>query len=256
ALRWRQALQLCWEMRSDQVRPDIVAFGATIGACAAAARNEGAGAWQMALRLFEEAQLQGFPMSTQCLNNALQACVLSSHWETSLAIAQRLDSSDLVTSNLQLASLSLGRQWQQALQYLHTEMGQRGHKPDASTYNALPEDADDPDLEKLKDYLARCLMQDEFQPGDHVLDLHGMSLSSAKKAVRLALDDQTERVLLIVTGQGKHSSEKAVLKEGVASMLKQLHCRVRATEGGFYVSRTPAHAAAITRRNATRCSTA
>ncbi|CAJ1361538.1 unnamed protein product, partial [Effrenium voratum] len=154
------------------------------------------------------------------------------------------------------ASLSLGRQWQQALQYLHTEMGQRGHKPDASTYNALPEDADDPDLEKLKDYLARCLMQDEFQPGDHVLDLHGMSLSSAKKAVRLALDDQTERVLLIVTGQGKHSSEKAVLKEGVASMLKQLHCRVRATEGGFYVSRTPAHAAAITRRNATRCSTA
>ena len=25
-------------------------------------------------------------------------------------------------------------------------MGQRGHKPDASTYNALPEDADDPDI--------------------------------------------------------------------------------------------------------------
>ena len=37
-----------------------------------------------------------------------QACVLSSHWETSLAIAQRLDSSDLVTSNLQLASWRTG----------------------------------------------------------------------------------------------------------------------------------------------------
>ena len=30
----------------------------------------------------------------------------------------------------------------------------------------------------------------------------------AKKAVRLALDDQTERVLLIVTGQGKPLAEK------------------------------------------------
>lgn len=64
-----------------------------------------------------------------------------------------------------------------------------------------------------------------------------MSLSSAKMALQLALDDakQKPRTLLIVTGQGKHSTGEPLLKEGVASMLDKLQLHARAVAGGFYV---------------------
>ena len=64
-----------------------------------------------------------------------------------------------------------------------------------------------------------------------------MSLPSAKMALQLALDDAKEkpRTLLIVTGQGKHSTGEPLLKEGVASMLDRLQLHARAVAGGFYV---------------------
>lgn len=75
-----------------------------------------------------------------------------------------------------------------------------------------------------------------FHSGDHVLDLHEMSLSNAQSALAFALEDakQNPRTLLIVTGQGKHSKEPT-LKAGVASMLDQLPFRARETRDGFYV---------------------
>ena len=65
-------------------------------------------------------------MSTPCLNNALQACVISSYWESSLALAYELNAGsfmpyaqpDLVSSNLQLAALTVSHQWKHALHLL------------------------------------------------------------------------------------------------------------------------------------------
>ena len=66
-------------------------LGATIAACAEGARSDGSGSWAFALKLFDEAQLEGLTMSTPCLNNALQACVIASYWESSLALASELN---------------------------------------------------------------------------------------------------------------------------------------------------------------------
>ena len=81
-------------------------------------------------------------MSTPCLNNALQACVIASYWESSLALASELNGSleyvapDLVNSNLQLAALTMSHQWKHALHLLKHNFSQRGHQIDASTYNS------------------------------------------------------------------------------------------------------------------------
>eukprot|EP00913_Durusdinium_trenchii_P001378 g1275.t1 len=111
-------------------------------------------------------------------------------------------------------------------------------------YDELSAEDDDPGWQRFRDYLVHELVQNNvgrrrFQSGDHVLDLHGMSLSAAEEAVQLALDDaeRKPRTLLIVTGKGKHSDGAPILKEGVASMLEKLQLRVRASvlQDGFYV---------------------
>ena len=120
----------------------MLCLGATIAACAEGARSDGSGSWALALKLFDEAQLEGLTMSTPCLNNALQACVIASYWESSLALASELNGSleyvspDLVSSNLQLAALTMSHQWKHALHLLKHDFSQRGHQIDASTYNS------------------------------------------------------------------------------------------------------------------------
>eukprot|EP00434_Breviolum_minutum_P026606 symbB.v1.2.023518.t1/scaffold2156.1/size87696/2 len=257
---WQEAIHLCWEMRLQHVQPDIMTFGATIAACAEGARD-GTGSWAFALKLFDEAQLEGLSMSTPCLNNALQACVISSYWESSLALAYELNAGsflpyaqpDLVSSNLQLAALTVSHQWKHALHLLKHQFS-GGKRLDPSTFNThktalsgtlQPGDAystgEDMEtgIQDFRDHLFRCLIEsdvgkDAFHPGDHVLDLHGMSASSAKMALQEALDDakRKPRTLLIVTGRGKHSEAEPTLKRDVASMLDKLPFASRAVEGG------------------------
>ena len=64
-----------------------------------------------------------------------------------------------------------------------------------------------------------------------------MSLSTAAKALRVALEDVNNkpRTLLVVTGQGHHSVGEPVLKAGVASMLHELQLKMRPTQDGFFV---------------------
>ncbi|CAE7304160.1 EMB2654 [Symbiodinium natans] len=260
---WREAVHLCWEMRSQSIRPDTMALGATINVCAASTHlhsltaDEGLsrGSWAFALGLFGEAKLRGLPLSTVFLNNALQACAMASEWEASLGLVEDLASPQpnlepsLVTSNLHLAALCTGHQWQHALDCLEREWPARGHSPDASTYNAaMADEPEEPGLEKVKEYLVRCLMVDSsgsnYMPGGHVLDLHGMDVHSAKAAVRLALDDakrqeDVQGALLIITGRGKDSEdEHSIVQSEVAALLQdELSIRARPAEGGggFYV---------------------
>ena len=158
---------------------------------------------------------------------ALQACVVASYWQSSLYLASQLQPgnsleslpADLVSSNLELAALTMSHNWKQALHLLKHDFPQRGHEIDSSTYNSarLEEfydelaadvsDDEDPGWKRFREYMAKELLQSKagrhpFQSGDHVLDLHGLSSSSAEKALQLALEDAEmyPRTLLIVTG--------------------------------------------------------
>ena len=60
----------------------------------------------------------------------------------------------------------------------------------------------------------------------------------SRQALRVALEDVNNkpRTLLVVTGQGLHSSGEPVLKAGVASMLQELQLKMRPTRDGFFVA--------------------
>eukprot|EP00439_Symbiodinium_sp_Y106_P038194 s2427_g4.t1 len=257
---WREAVHLCWEMRSQRVRPDTMALGATINVCADSVKvDEGSpapGSWAFALGLFGEAKLRSLPLSAQFLNMALQACTMASEWAASIGLVEDFGGKfynlkpDLVTSNLHLTALCIGHQWRVAIDVLENEWPARGHLPDASTYNtcnAAVSSESSKKLQKVNQYLLRCLMVDQaglpYKPDSHVLDLHDMSLPSAKAAVRVALDekcgsDVEGKALLILTGKGKHSADGALLQSEVAELLQdELHVQIRPTTdgGGIYV---------------------
>lgn len=115
-------------------------------------------------------------MSTPCLNNALQACVISSYWESSLALAYELNAGsfkhaqpDLVSSNLQLAALTVSHQWKHALHLLKHQFSGGKHL-DPSTFNthqtALSRTlqtgdsiTEDTGIQDFRDHLFRCLIE-------------------------------------------------------------------------------------------------
>ena len=163
-LLWREAVHLCDEMRLNDVRPDVVTFGAVIGACA----DGSEGGWALALSLFQEAQSEGVAMSTPCLNNALQACVMASYWQSSLTLAEELNTMpDPVSSNIQLAALTVSHHWMQALHMLQHDFPQRGHRFDPSTYNSARLDDEElfslqgPGLESFRAHALRCFLESD-----------------------------------------------------------------------------------------------
>lgn len=137
-------------------------------------------------------------MNTLCLNNALQACVIASYWESSLALACELNSGsleylapDLVSSNLQLAALTMSHQWKHALHLLE-DFPARGHQVDTSTYNtqmahmALPSvSADGPEqqhdvaaVQGFREYLLQLVIESAWE---------GRKQSKVPSAVSLCL---------------------------------------------------------------------
>ncbi len=123
----------------------------------------------------------GLSMSTPCLNNALQACVISTYWESSLALAYELNSGsfkyaqpDLVSSNLQLAALTVSHQWKHALHLLKHEFSGGKHL-DPSTFNSHetalnnslePGDVSStPGIQDFRDHLFRCLIESAWDIG-------------------------------------------------------------------------------------------
>ena len=135
----------------------------------------------------------GLSMSTPCLNNALQACVISSYWESSLALAYELNAGsflpyaqpDLISSNLQLAALTVSHQWKHALHLLKHQFS-GGKRLNPSTFNThetalsgtlQPGDAystgSEEDMETgiqdFRDHLFRCLIESAWDIGFHGL---------------------------------------------------------------------------------------
>eukprot|EP00434_Breviolum_minutum_P000197 symbB.v1.2.000166.t1/scaffold9.1/size550961/22 len=129
--QWQRALQLFFEARTRQGRPDVILLGASISAC------EKGRQWQHALSLLKDAQSSNLFPDTTSFNATLSAVGKSFYWEKALELFQGLPAPDVISFDVLLDAAALAKQWSQVL-YLLEEMDQKHfERTDFSYMSAL-----------------------------------------------------------------------------------------------------------------------
>lgn len=111
--QWARSLGCLEEMREQRLQPDIIAYNATISACAKGQQ------WQASIGLLAEMQVSPVGVDTVTYNATISACAAGRQWQQSLGLLQAMRRSicaaSTITYTAAVASCAKGHQWEAAL---------------------------------------------------------------------------------------------------------------------------------------------
>ncbi|CAJ1415781.1 unnamed protein product [Effrenium voratum] len=130
--QWQQVVHLLMEMRGEDLRGDVVTYGAAISTC------EKGEQWQLALCFFGEMEESSVQKNVISFNAAISACEKGEQWQAALALLSQLRSStlqgDVISYNAAISACGKVAQWEWAL-FLLAGLGD-SHSADLVSYNA------------------------------------------------------------------------------------------------------------------------